>query len=89
MRQKRSINARMAGDANMLDPLINAMVFAYAKHVRVNWGMKFRIKGTTGVLKSVAGAEDEDDGATRVAIDDTPEPENADPRYWYRYIIGF
>lgn len=89
MGQKRSINARMAGDANLLDPLINAMVFAYAKHVRVNWGMKFRIKGTTSVLKTASEAGD--DGETRGGsrAEDTPEPENADPRYWYRYILGY
>lgn len=65
MGQLRSINARMAGDVNVLDPLMNSMVLSYAKHVRANWKRCFRPKGFVAALKAVR---------TRIELQDDEDP---------------
>lgn len=86
--QQRSIKARMLNDANTVNAMFNASVLAYAKVNRVGWGHQFRLAKSTKILKRVQPIDDD-----RELDDDTPaghpEPDDSDPRKWWRYISQF
>lgn len=51
--QQRSIKARMLNDANTVNAMFNASVFAYARCNRIGWGHQFRLEKSANILKRV------------------------------------
>lgn len=87
MGHQRSLNARIVGDGNMMDPLFNAQVLAYAKCGRANWGSQFRQAGSTAHLVRVELApEAEEEVPVGVAEFDVPQPDGSHPADWWRFI---